>query len=90
MQQIQAQGEGQGQGQGEGQGVPQYGRNGRDPLGRNRQDTGNPMADSGVEIPDEIDIQRSREIREQIRRMLGSNTSPEQERLYLERLLEIR
>lgn len=90
MQQMQAQGEGQGQGQGEGQGVPQYGRNGRDPLGRNRQDTGNPMADSGVEIPDEIDIQRSREIREQIRRMLGTNTSPEQERLYLERLLEIR
>lgn len=90
MQQMQAQGEGQGQGQGQGQGVPQYGRNGRDPLGRSRQDTGNPMADSGVEIPDEIDIQRSREIREQIRRMLGSNTSPEQERLYLERLLEIR
>lgn len=90
MQQMQAQGEGPGQGQGPGQGVPQYGRNGRDPLGRSRQDTGNPMADSGVEIPDEIDIQRSREIREQIRRMLGDNASPEQERLYLERLLDIR
>ncbi|MDO9417445.1 TIGR02302 family protein [Pararhizobium sp.] len=90
MQQMQAQGEGKGQGQGQGQGVPQYGQNGRDPLGRSRQNTGNQDFGGNVEIPDEIDIQRSREIREQIRKMLGSNATPELERQYLERLLDIR
>jgi hypothetical protein len=43
-----------------------------------------------VKVPDEIDTQRAREILEEIRRRLGTNSSPEAERQYLERLLDIR
>ncbi len=43
-----------------------------------------------VKVPDEIDTQRAREILEEIRRKLGENASPELERQYLERLLDIR
>ncbi|OJF92296.1 TIGR02302 family protein [Pararhizobium antarcticum] len=85
MQQMQ----GQGQGPGQGQGVPQYGQNGRDPLGRRQQNAGPDFGDQ-VKVPDEIDTQRAREILEEIRRRLGTNSSPETERLYLERLLDIR
>ena len=41
-------------------------------------------------MPDEIDVQRARQILEEIRRRLGNALSPEIERDYLERLLEIR
>lgn len=85
MQQMQS----QGQGPGQGQGVPQYGQNGRDPLGRRQQNAGPEFGDQ-VKVPDEIDTQRAREILEEIRRRLGTNTSPEAERQYLERLLDIR
>ena len=85
MQQMQ----GQGQGPGQGQGVPQYGQNGRDPLGRRQQNAGPDFGDQ-VKVPDEIDTQRAREILEEIRRRLGTNSSPETERQYLERLLDIR
>ncbi len=86
MNQMQAQ---QGQGQGQGQGMPQMGRNGRDPLGRQQQNMG-PDFGEQVKVPDEIDTQRAREILEEIRRKLGNNASPELERQYLERLLDIR
>ena len=85
MNQMQA----QGQGQGPGQGIPQYGQNGRDPLGRRQQNIGPDFGDQ-VEVPDEIDTQRARQILEQIRRKLGDNLSPEAERQYLERLLDLR
>jgi uncharacterized protein (TIGR02302 family) len=85
MQQMQS----QGQGPGQGQGVPQYGQNGRDPLGRRQQNAGPDFGDQ-VKVPDEIDTQRAREILEEIRRRLGTNSSPETERQYLERLLDIR
>ncbi|HTO32151.1 MAG TPA: TIGR02302 family protein [Pararhizobium sp.] len=85
MQQMQS----QGQGPGQGQGVPQYGQNGRDPLGRRQQNAGPDFGDQ-VKVPDEIDTQRAREILDEIRRRLGTNTSPETERQYLERLLDIR
>lgn len=85
MQQMQS----QGQGPGQGQGVPQYGQNGRDPLGRRQQNAGPEFGDQ-VKVPDEIDTQRAREILEEIRRRLGTNASPEAERQYLERLLDIR
>lgn len=85
MQQMQS----QGQGPGQGQGIPQYGQNGRDPLGRRQQNAGPDFGDQ-VKVPDEIDTQRAREILEEIRRRLGSNSSPETERQYLERLLDIR
>ncbi len=85
MQQMQS----QGQGPGQGQGIPQYGQNGRDPLGRRQQNAGPDFGDQ-VKVPDEIDTQRAREILEEIRRRLGTNSSPETERQYLERLLDIR
>lgn len=85
MQQMQS----QGQGPGQGQGVPQYGQNGRDPLGRRQQNAGPDFGDQ-VKVPDEIDTQRAREILDEIRRRLGTNTSPEMEKQYLERLLDIR
>ncbi|MCV0394393.1 MAG: TIGR02302 family protein [Rhizobiaceae bacterium] len=61
----------------------------RDPLGRPRATTGPDFGDS-VNVPDEIDVQRAREILEAIRRRLGNALSPELEREYLERLLEMR
>ncbi|WP_077959871.1 TIGR02302 family protein [Ensifer adhaerens] len=79
----------QGQGQGPGMGVPQYGQNGRDPLGRRQQNLGPEFGDQ-VEVPDEIDSQRARQILEEIRRRLGDSLSPEAERQYLERLLDMR
>ncbi|MEK1927885.1 MAG: TIGR02302 family protein [Rhizobium giardinii] len=85
MQQMQS----QGPGSGPGQGIPQYGQNGRDPLGRRQQNAGPDFGDQ-VKVPDEIDTQRAREILEEIRRRLGTNASPETERQYLERLLDIR
>jgi hypothetical protein len=61
----------------------------RDPLGRPRATTGPDFGDS-VEVPDEIDIQRARQILEAIRKRLGNALSPQLERDYLERLLELR
>ena len=61
----------------------------RDPLGRPRATTGPDFGET-VEVPDEIDVQRARRILEEIRRRLGNALSPEIERDYLERLLEIR
>ncbi|MBB4185880.1 TIGR02302 family protein [Sinorhizobium terangae] len=84
MNQMQAQGQ-----QGPGQGVPQYGQNGRDPLGRRQQNVGPDFGDQ-VKVPDEIDTQRAREILDAIRRKLGDSLSPEAERQYLERLLDMR
>lgn len=61
----------------------------RDPLGRPRATTG-PDFGNSVEVPDEIDVQRARQILEAIRKRLGNALSPELERSYLERLLDIR
>ncbi|MDP3899260.1 MAG: TIGR02302 family protein [Mesorhizobium sp.] len=60
----------------------------RDPLGRPRATTGPDFGDS-VKVPDEIDVQRAREILEAIRRRLGNALSPEIEKDYLERLLRM-
>ncbi|MBX3584367.1 MAG: TIGR02302 family protein [Rhizobiaceae bacterium] len=61
----------------------------RDPLGRPRATTGPDFGDT-VRVPDEIDVQRARQILEAIRKRLGNALSPELERNYLERLLEMR
>jgi len=61
----------------------------RDPLGRPRATTGPDFGDT-VKVPDEIDVQRAREILESIRRRLGNALSPDIERDYLERLLQMR
>ncbi|MDN2578635.1 TIGR02302 family protein [Aquibium sp. ELW1220] len=60
----------------------------RDPLGRPKATTGPDFGES-VQVPDEIDVQRAREILEAIRKRLGDALSPELERQYLERLLDI-
>ncbi len=87
MSQMQA----MGQGQGPGEGMPQAGRNGRDPLGRERNIDGQgPDFGGPTKIPEEIDIQRAREILDEIRRRLGTGAAPGFERDYLERLLGIR
>ena len=94
QQMMQAMQQGQGQpGQGrDGQGesmASQGGQNGRDPLGRPRSQTGPDFGDQ-VKVPDEIDVQRAREILDAIREKLGNSLSGEAERHYLERLLEMR
>ncbi len=63
-------------------------QNGRDPLGRLRQTDGADM-NNDVKIPDEIDVQRAREILDAIREKLGNNPTQAIERQYLERLLDI-
>jgi hypothetical protein len=88
-QMMQAMGEQQGEAEGEG---PD--RNGnrsaddRDPLGRPRSNRG-PDFGSRVKVPDEIDIQRAREILDAIRKRLGDQLSPDLEKRYLERLLDL-
>jgi len=63
------------------------GNNGRDPLGRpdrsNRPDLG-----LSVQIPDEIDVQRAREVLDELRRRIGDPSRPAVELDYLERLIK--
>jgi hypothetical protein len=59
-----------------------------DPMGRPPQRTDGPDPASGVKVPDEIDVQRAREILEELRRRLGETTRPPIELEYLERLLK--
>jgi hypothetical protein len=58
-----------------------------DPLGRPQRTTG-PDLGTTVKVPDEIDIQRAREILEAIRKRLSDPGRPLAERDYLERLLD--
>ncbi|NDW05130.1 TIGR02302 family protein [Jiella pacifica] len=88
MQQAMQQGQQPGQGQmGQGFGGRQMNQSSRDPLGRQRNSQG-PDFGQDVGIPDEIDTQRARKILDQIRKRLGNQLSPQQEREYLERLLQ--
>ncbi|WP_343312949.1 TIGR02302 family protein [Brucella sp. BE17] len=82
MQQMQQAMGQQGQGQ-QGQGQPGNNR-GRDPLGR---ESGFGSNDDDTKIPGEIDIQRAREILDEIRRKLGNALTPQMEKEYLQRLL---
>lgn len=70
--------------------MPQrYGQTGdtpRDPLGRPQRSQG-PDLGTSVKVPDQIDIQRAREILEELRRRLGEATRAPVELDYLERLL---
>ena len=58
-----------------------------DPMGRPPQRTDGPDPGVGVKVPDQIDVQRAREILEELRRRLGEPTRPPIELEYLERLL---
>jgi uncharacterized protein (TIGR02302 family) len=59
-----------------------------DPMGRPPQRTDGPDPGVGVKVPDQIDVQRAREILEELRRRLGEPTRPSLELEYLERLLQ--
>jgi uncharacterized protein (TIGR02302 family) len=59
-----------------------------DPMGRPPQHTQGPDPGVGVKVPDQIDVQRAREILEELRRRLGETTRPPIELEYLERLLK--
>jgi uncharacterized protein (TIGR02302 family) len=78
---------------GQGMGMPMPGsamnQQGRDPLGRKSGQLGSEFDDS-VKVPDQIDVQRAREILEEIRRRLGDGPASLIEREYLERLLDLR
>lgn len=78
MQQAMGQQGQQGQGQ-------SGGNRGRDPLGR---EPGYGSSDDDTRIPGEIDIQRAREILDEIRRKLGNALTPQMEKEYLQRLLQ--
>ena len=70
-------------------GASRYGQNGeqpRDPLGRPQRYQG-PDAGNSVKVPDEIDMQRAREILEELRRRLAQPARPPMELDYFERLL---
>ncbi|MEQ1710560.1 MAG: TIGR02302 family protein, partial [Hyphomicrobium sp.] len=71
--------------------MPQrYGQNGdspRDPMGRPQRSEG-PDPGTSVKVPDAIDMQRAREILEELRRRSGEATRPPVELDYLERLLK--
>lgn len=86
MQQMQQAMEGD---QGTGQEGGRQQQSDRDPLGRPRATTG-PDFGNSVKVPDEIDVQRARQILDAIRKRLGNALSPEIERDYLERLLDMR
>ena len=71
---------------GEAQAGKGQGNSGKDPLGRpdrsNRPDLG-----LSVKVPDEIDIQKAREVLDELRRRLGDPARPIIELDYLERLI---
>ncbi len=77
---------GQTPGQGQGNVGMQPGE-GRDPLGR---ETGNHGIEAmeGVEIPDQMELRRSREILDELRRRRGEHSRPPVELDYLDRLLK--
>lgn len=59
----------------------------RDPLGRPQRSQG-PDLGTAVKVPEQIDMQRAREILEELRRRLGDAQRPTIELDYLERLLK--
>ncbi|MEM1288560.1 MAG: TIGR02302 family protein [Pseudomonadota bacterium] len=89
----QAQGQGQGQGTGQAQGRPRLlmgpGQNdsGVDPLGRPQRSQGIDRGDR-VRIPEESDLQRARQILDEIQRRLGDQQRPRLELDYLDRLID--
>ena len=75
-------------GEGQGNQPGQFGEfgDGQDPLGRRTE--GNSGLDTGrVAIPEESDLQRAREILDELRRRSGERTRPTTERDYIDRLL---
>ena len=67
--------------------VGQGGRGNRDPLGRPERTQG-PDLGTSVRVPDQIDIQRAREILDELRKRLGEPSRPMLELDYLERVIQ--
>ncbi len=59
----------------------------RDPFGRRTSQQGPNFGDNSVKIPDQIDVQRAREILQELRKRFGNSGRPPIELDYLERLL---
>jgi len=68
--------------------VPGEQAEGNDPLGRRSGQLGSEIDDQ-VKVPDQIDVQRAREILDAIRRKLGDGPASIIEKEYLERLLDL-
>ena len=78
-----------GEGQGEGQVGARPGGNQRDPLGRETQGPGQgQVSREGVQIPDQMELRRTREIVDELRRRRGERSRPPLELDYLDRLLD--
>lgn len=58
----------------------------RDPFGRRREGTGG-LNTSDIKIPEESELQRAREIMDELRRRAGERRRPKLERDYIDRLL---
>lgn len=71
---------------GVGEGENQFGVRELDPMGRPMQNGG--MDTSRVRIPEDWELQKAREILEELRRRAGDRTRPKDERDYLDRLIE--
>ena len=59
----------------------------RDPFGRLREGEFGSYLDGDIEVPDEMEIRRAREILDELRRRSGQRNRPKPERDYIERLL---
>ena len=73
---------------GEAQAGKGQGNSGKDPLGPSRPLAIGPTSACSVKVPDEIDIQRAREVLDELRRRLGDPARPGIELDYLERLIK--
>ncbi|WP_299615070.1 DUF4175 family protein, partial [Pelagibius sp.] len=73
---------------GEGSVSGRFGQQGRDPLGRESNGPASEAFTEGVQIPDEMELQRSREIVDELRRRRGERSRPAQELDYIDRLLQ--
>lgn len=78
---------GQGASQGASGRPGQQGKQGRDPLGREYGGDGRDQGDA-VQLPEKGELQRAREILDELRQRSGQQERPETERDYLRRLLE--
>lgn len=66
---------------------PRPGQRAFDPLGRPLPNSGNNANSENVRIPDDMEMQRTREILQELRRRAGEIDRPQSERDYIDRLL---
>lgn len=85
---LQEQQQAAGQGQADGKPNPAGRQRGRDPLGRPPGGEGNGLGSDEVKIPTGSDLQRTREILEELRRRASEQDRPKAERDYIDRLLD--